>query len=240
MAGDEQGGQGEQAPYDPNRSCGDYGGMTIAGTPCKHPAGYQNPDPTDPCCKVHGRQAQLEMATKKAQILELLPESGNITQVASNVGAHVRTIFEWRRLDGEFRVQFDVIMESRDKGRAMVVEDKVFDRILNDRASPAETIFFLKNRDPDRWKDVYKTVEQGDGEKDKAGVLESNRAKLLKRMTEMSRRMRGEVLQGTSERAAAAQGGGGSGSAARAAQLGDALGRVRKVGGEGVEDSQAE
>jgi hypothetical protein len=150
-------------PYDPNKTCGDYGGVTHTGKLCTRPTGWGNDDPTDPCCHAHGRVAMLELGTKKAQALQLIGEANKIREVADKLGVHVRTIYEWREADPEFREEFNRLQKGRDRGRAAEVEDHVFDRILGDKASPAEIIFFLKNRDPDRWRDVWEPKDNGKG-----------------------------------------------------------------------------
>jgi hypothetical protein len=182
---------GVRAPaYDPNLTCGEYGGRTHAGKPCPRPAGWQNEDVTDPGCRQHSRVARLEMEAKKGRAIEIVQDVHNIRAVATEIGVAVRTIFEWRRSDPEFKETFDGIWQTRDKALAAEVEDKVFDRIMADKASPAETIFFLKNRDPDRWKDVYdasKGSRNGEPVKPLASA-DSARSKLSLKLKQMAER----------------------------------------------------
>ena len=176
--------------YDPNQTCGFYGGRNAAGLPCKHPAGHYSTDDSGRC-REHDRVAEAFRAAKKAQILELLPEIGNSGQVCKAAGVTPRTVWAWRQEDAEFREEYDALVTARDRSRAADVEDKVYERIMGDKASPAETIFFLKNRDPDRWKDVFENKGRGPimGAGQPLPEIDSAKGKLSHKLKEQARRM---------------------------------------------------
>lgn len=145
--------------YDPNQTCGHYGGVQqFTGKPCKHPAGFKNAEDESGRCAYHTQAALEQMAAKKATLLTLLDEGGvdlSLRTAAIEAGIKWGTLVAWRQRDGDFNEQVQAHVVAYDRHRAGDVEDKTYGRIMADKASPAEIIFFLKNRDPERWRDVY-------------------------------------------------------------------------------------
>ena len=174
--------------YDPDQTCGDFGGRTLAGRPCQQPAGWKSQESDDGRCHQHDRAAEAYVAAKKAEVIELLPTTPFLKDVCKTIGLTERAIYDWRQADPKFREAFESIVEVRDKSRAAQVEDKVFERIMADKASPAETIFFLKNRDPDRWKEQFTSVRDRTGTTPDIPSVDSARAKLSKKLKHMARR----------------------------------------------------
>lgn len=176
--------------YDADKVCGDYGGKTAAGGPCQQPAGWKSEEVDDGRCFQHDRGADDFKRSTKARILELLPAVGSWKQVCDQVGLHARTLFEWKRADGAFKDEVDTIIDARDRDRAAQVEDHVFNRILTDRASPAEIIFYLKNRDRDRWRDNYESPADRMGRKESAQManVDDPKHRLTEKLRTMARR----------------------------------------------------
>lgn len=179
--------RGDGIGYDPDKTCGDYGGKTRNGKPCGQPAGWKSDDQTGRCHQ-HDSIAEAFKATKKSEILELLPINGNLGQLCKAVGITGRTLWNWKLEDPEFRENVDSIILARDRERASDVEDKVYERIIAGTASPAETIFFLKNRDPDRWKDIYNPRGPDKGNGHGMAPVDSAKAKLSKTLRDMASR----------------------------------------------------
>jgi hypothetical protein len=173
--------------FGPHQICGDFGGRNKAGNPCQQPAGWKSDDNSGRCHQ-HDSIAEAYNTSKKAEVLELLPTT-LMVNVVKMTGIVPRLIWDWRQSDPIFREEYDAITTGRDRMRAAEVEDKVFERIMTDKASPAETIFFLKNRDPDRWKDIFEskgarlvaTAQQ-------LAPVDTAKARLSKKLGDMARR----------------------------------------------------
>lgn len=190
--------------YDPEKTCGDYGGRTAAGGPCQQPAGWQSEEVNDGRCVQHDRAADDFKRTKKMEILAMLPKVGSWKQVCDTTGISYRTLYDWKRADGAFRDEVDTIIDARDRDRAAQVEDHVFSRILTDRASPAEIIFYLKNRDRDRWRDNYESPadRMGRKEADRMANVDDPKQRLTKKLRAMAQRA-AESTRAATERGAA-------------------------------------
>lgn len=173
--------------FGPEETCGDYGGRTSAGRPCRQPAGWKSDDASGRCHQ-HDTIHEAWMVGKKAEIIELLPTTPFLKTLGELVGIPPKTIYDWRRSDGKFREEYDALVEVRDKERAAQVEDKVYERIMADKASPAETIFFLKNRDPDRWKEQFTSPKAQTGATGDLPNADSAKARLSKKLKTMARR----------------------------------------------------
>jgi hypothetical protein len=147
------------AGYDPTKTCGDYGGVSeTTGQPCGRGAGHGSHEQSGRC-QSHDAAAELQRATAKAIVLQKLAEegaaSGGLQRACEAAGIGKFLLARWRKYDAAFGEHVGSLIGSRDLARVDDVEDKVYDRIMADKASPAETIFYLKNRDPERWRDVY-------------------------------------------------------------------------------------
>jgi hypothetical protein len=62
-------------------------------------------------------------------------------------GIYPSTVKIWCERDQRLKEKIFNVMDSR----AMDVEDKMYERLINGEASPAEYFFFMRNRDPKRW-----------------------------------------------------------------------------------------
>jgi len=97
--------------------------------------------------------------TKKTinTILKSLAGGSSIVDACRAVDIDYTTLYKWQRSDSELDAQINAIKDSR----VLVVEDVLFKRLVNGTASPAEYIFYLKNRNPSRWRDKIETVHKG-------------------------------------------------------------------------------
>lgn len=103
-------------------------------------------------------------AQKRAAFLKQYAE-GKLTLAgaAEGVGTSASTIWRWRAADAEFDAQVKAVLADLDGLRVQLVEDGLFSRIENGKASAAEVIFFLCNRAPGRWRSVQRLEHTGAG-----------------------------------------------------------------------------
>ena len=137
------------------RTCGHYGGVSEdSGEPCNNGAGWGTASVGKGRCMYHDDAAIAQIAAHKKTVAERFG-SGNVslTKIAAECGLNTSTIFRWRRLDPAFDAVFIEAQQRSDRARVMMVEDSMFARSVGGKAHAAETIFYLKNRDPERWKD---------------------------------------------------------------------------------------
>ena len=129
--------------------CRDYGGVSANGEPCGRPVSEPGK------CNAHSEAANDDKAALKAQFLELFAEGSNaIRAVSAKLGVGVVTIWRWRKQDPAFHEAMTEAQVDADAVRVALAEDSLFNRIVSGTASAAETIFFLKNRAPKRWRDM--------------------------------------------------------------------------------------
>lgn len=86
---------------------------------------------------------------KTEDALNLLRQGQSMIATAKAIGIDPCTLYEWMKKDPDFEAQVDAIRDSRH----IMVEETLYGRILSGKCSPAEIIFYLKNRAPKRWKD---------------------------------------------------------------------------------------
>lgn len=144
-----------EQPTPTPKTCGDFGGVSEdTGAPCIQIAGWGTATLGAGCCKNHDAAAIAQIVAHKKTIIDRFG-SGVVSMVkaAAECGIHVSTIFRWRQLDAEFDNHFLGAQQRSDRSRVLMVEDSMFARSVGGKAHAAETIFFLKNRDPERWKD---------------------------------------------------------------------------------------
>jgi hypothetical protein len=137
------------------RSCG---GVTLAGGPCTHPAGWQTAHPGEGRCREHDQiQEDLRQSYKK-QVVETL-RSGRVSlrQASAAIGVQRKQIWRWRQSDAAFN---EAVIQARCEARSRrdqmnvaLVKESWVQRLKSGDHSPAEIIFFLKTRDPRRWND---------------------------------------------------------------------------------------
>lgn len=154
--------QAERQKKRKTKTCGELGGTNIeTGTPCTRSAGWGTPHKGQGRCYDHDEAAE---ARKQGQKLEFLATfaSGttSLTEACAKIGVGPPQIWRWRQDDPDFDAGYIRARDTSDKGRAALAEDALFARIMKGKAAPAETTFFLTNRDPERWKSrQYRTHE---------------------------------------------------------------------------------
>ena len=72
------------------------------------------------------------------------------------VGIDYTTLYAWGQKDDRLRAKIESIIDSR----VLVVEDKLYSRLIKGEASPVEYIFYLCNRAPQRWKRQETVIDQ--------------------------------------------------------------------------------
>ena len=132
------------------KTCGDAGGVTRAGKPCKRKTQLDK----DGRCSVHGLAKEARIKQDKKRALELLRDpTYTVAEIAEEIGVDSWTLFDWRRNDEDFDKGWLEIRAVVDEVRNDIVEGNMFRRAIKDKANPVESIFWLKNRDSQRWKD---------------------------------------------------------------------------------------
>lgn len=137
----------------PSDTCGDHGGEKANGEPCQRAAGWGTDQDTGKC-KNHRPEADEKMNdTKKEFLEEFTSEVQSLKRAAKKVGISQATVWRWRQDDPEFNKDVEEAKNKQEQMRVEKVEDSLFRRAVSGDATGAETIFWLKNRAPDRWSD---------------------------------------------------------------------------------------
>lgn len=113
------------------------------------PVGTANPD-----------VAMLE-SLKKTFLDRIQEGTHSLSSAAAVIQKSPSTVWRWRVADSEFDKAVVAAYQTADSVRATLVEDTLFRRLVEGKASPVEMIFYLKNRAPDRWRDVNRTEVTG-------------------------------------------------------------------------------
>ncbi len=151
------------------RTCGDYGGRLKDGAPCTRIASWgrgKKARKDGGPCKDHTDEALAKIVTLKKQTLRLIADPmKTVVEVAREVGVVVSRFYEWQQLDEEFEKEWLTLQAEKDRVRVTIVEDNLFKRAAQEaKINPAESIFFLKNRAPQRWRDkVEREITGKDG-----------------------------------------------------------------------------
>ena len=124
---------------------------------CEKNIGWGRDDVDEGNCKHHTpEKAQRQKRIKKNFLRVLRTEAISCRRAANEVEVGYHTIWEWRQDDPEFDEKVQHVKDNIQKQiRIEAVEDNLLGRILNDNASPAEVIFWLKNHG---WEDSQ-TIE---------------------------------------------------------------------------------
>lgn len=93
---------------------------------------------------------------KKTFLDRIQEGTHSLSSAAADIKKSPSTVWRWRVADSEFDKAVVAAYQTADSGRAMLVEDTLFRRLIEGKASPVEMIFYLKNRAPDRWRDVQR------------------------------------------------------------------------------------
>ena len=135
------------------------------GTPCKRRPGLGTPLDVGPCYQ-HTDASALTLEGKKKEIIRMLPDPHlTVSNISIAIDVPVSTIYEWARSDPEFRSEWMRVTEHKEEQRTHIIEESLFKRASDEKIqNPAESIFWLKNRAPSRWKDkVVQEVTGADG-----------------------------------------------------------------------------
>ena len=81
-------------------------------------------------------------------IFRSLQSGSSIVDACRAVGIDYTTLYSWEQKDQRLKEKIEGIIDSR----VLVVEDKLYSRLIKGEASPAEYIFYLCNRAQDRWR----------------------------------------------------------------------------------------
>jgi hypothetical protein len=138
----------------PVKACGDFGGRTAQGGPCRHEAGWGTARPgSGPCCE-HDPEAAGQLEALKQRVLDGLANPlKHLAQVAQEIGVGATTIYNWRVADPAFDEAVVGVCSARDSLRVHLVDDAWFGRILTGDAPAGTEIFWMKNKAPDRFRD---------------------------------------------------------------------------------------
>ena len=133
------------------------GGRTNrTGKPCKRVA------VKDGRCGMHGADKEKARSGTKAQILEEMSDGEKtLYGVCGKLGISRSTVYRYMESDDGFDEQLKTIVHRNDKIRVQRVEDTMYQRIVDGKASAAEAIFYLVNRAPGRWKHVNRYEHTG-------------------------------------------------------------------------------
>jgi hypothetical protein len=131
----------------PKKTCGDFGGVTSDGKACPLKVSKKGR------CRHHSEERNATTQAIKERVVALLSEGKHFSTAAVLVGIDATTIWRWRRADPDFDAKVKPLMLENDEDRVSLVEETLFERIVAGKAAPAEVIFWLKNRCPQRWKD---------------------------------------------------------------------------------------
>lgn len=85
--------------------------------------------------------------TRLKTIFRSLRGGASIVEACRGVGIDYTTLYLWEQKDARLKEKIESIINSR----VLVVEDKLYSRLIKGEAAPAEYIFYLCNRAPDRW-----------------------------------------------------------------------------------------
>lgn len=141
------------------KTCGDFGGMKRGRrhdepTPCNAWAGAGTEHIGTGRCVKHDEQAEAAKAALKEEVLTYLRDPNQtLANVSQLSGVSITRMWDWKAEDEAFDKEWITIQANKDRQRVAIVEDALFVRAAAGKINPAEAIFFLKNRDPARWKD---------------------------------------------------------------------------------------
>ncbi len=83
-------------------------------------------------------------------ILGSLRAGSSVVKACKSTDITHETFYQWYKKDKRFASKVDAIRDSR----VLIVEEVFYQKLVEGKAAPVEYIFYLKNRAPERWKDV--------------------------------------------------------------------------------------
>lgn len=139
-------------------TCGDSGGLSLKGLPCKHRARF---DGRNGRCRKHGEVSDAIMQGLKKVFIQRLEET-SFQQACKAVDRDPATVWRWRQADAEFDAAITQARRMRDELDVAEVEQTLLQRCIAGTASAAETIFLLVNRSGGRWRHIQRIEHVGD------------------------------------------------------------------------------
>lgn len=134
-------------------TCGDNGGVNEDGSPCTRKAGWGvRPKTDDGMCKVHIEKPDYDAGLKAEFLAEYREGKTTIRSACGKAGMSEAKLWKLRQVDEAFDKEVRELTKLSDVLRAQAIEDALFMRVLAGKATGTETIFWLTNRAPDRWK----------------------------------------------------------------------------------------
>jgi hypothetical protein len=89
-------------------------------------------------------------------IFRSIQDGCSITGACRKVGIEYMTLYLWMQKDPRLKEKIHALADSR----VEVVEDTCYSRLIGERASPVEYIFYLKNRNPKRWNNDQRPTQE--------------------------------------------------------------------------------
>lgn len=132
------------------------GHPTLHGGPCLVPAGHGT-DAKGGVCHFHAEAAQDGKRTLQAEFLGHLARELTVSKAAERTGVGTVTVYLWARQYADFGKAMRRLLDGHVSDRRLeLVEETLFERTSDDRASAAERIFMLVNASSggDGWRDV--------------------------------------------------------------------------------------
>ncbi len=148
------------------KTCGDFGGKNVrTGKPCGRVAAQGVKGKKTGPCSSHTAESEAGRDRNKERVLKYIDEFPEATfdSLAKEAGVSRHQLWKWRQSDPKFDAAMESAFASRDQLRCRLIEDNILERSLNGKASAAETIFYLVNRDPSRWRHINRFEHSGPG-----------------------------------------------------------------------------
>lgn len=143
------------------------GARTIHGgsdATCLLPAGHGTDRDHGPCDR-HSEAARRDKRIKQAEFLLELSKTLTISRAAEAVGIARYTVYQWMDQYLDFGEAVARLMNDHVAAkRLQVAEERLFERVADDRGSSAERIFYLVNASAggEGWRDVKLVKHQHD------------------------------------------------------------------------------
>lgn len=143
------------------KTCGDFGGLTTAGTPCTKQAGSGTEELGTGRCSYH---LPSTLQAEKEELLEAIRGGTPYGDACELIGKDGSTVWRWRQADPAFSEALNAAMEGSDIEQMRRVEASLFQRILHGSAGQTLTIFWLVNKaakiakatgEETKWQHVY-------------------------------------------------------------------------------------
>lgn len=132
------------------------GHPTLHGGLCRLPSGHGRDADSGPCM-FHEEAAQANKRTLQAEFLGHLARELTVSKAAERTGVGTVTVHLWARQFNDFGMAMRKLLDGHVSDRRLeLVEETLFERASDDRATAAERIFMLVNASSggDGWRDV--------------------------------------------------------------------------------------